>query len=199
VVCERQLTKFSNDGKEFGSVRVPARAFQVTHIITLVGLIMAVVSGSDSSSTNSKTLQSAKTDRKASAILLLVSLVLNTCMVGFLASRVRKVIPGDRVIVWCVLLALPFLFVRIVYYMLLSFDSSNSMFDPISPNIYVEAFMQILMEMIVYALFLTAGVSAPKTNPTDHPYGQGMELARGKYQPSYANGQGEAGEVRREG
>jgi hypothetical protein len=179
-------------------VRVPPRAFQVTHAITLVGLIMAIVAGTDSSSSNPNTFGDAKTDRKVSAVLLLVSLVFSSCMVVFLASRARKVIPGDRIIVWCVLLALPFLFVRVIYIMLLSFDSADAMFNQAQPNIYIEAFMQILMEMIVYALFLTAGVSAPKTNPTDHPYGQGIELAPGKYQPSYANGREEHGEVRRD-
>jgi hypothetical protein len=145
---------------------VPSRAFQLTHVITLVGLIMAVVSGADSSSSNPNTLNSAKTYRKVSAVLLLASLVLSSLMAIFLASRARKVIPTDRVIVWSVLLALPFLFVRVAYTMLVAFDP---LISPLTPNIYIQAFMQILMEMIVYSFFLFAGVSAPKTNPTDHP------------------------------
>jgi hypothetical protein len=186
------LTECSNDGKEFGSVRVPPRAFQVTHLVTLVGLIMAVVAGADSASSNLSTLASAAKYRKVSAVLLLVSLIFSSCMVVFLASRARKVIPGDRVIVYCVLLALPFLFVRVAYTMLLSFNSS---INPSMPNIYIEALMQILMEMIAYSFFLAAGVSAEKTNATDHPYGRGMELAPKTYESSYENGREEHGAV----
>jgi len=186
------MIKRVNDGKEFGSVRVPPRAFQLTHVVTFVGLIMAVVSGADSSSSNPKTLSSAKTYRKASSTLLLVSLVLSSCMVVFLFSRRRKVIPGDRVIVHCVLAALPFLFVRVAYSMIIAFDKSV---NPLAPNIWEEAFMQILMEMLAYTLFLIAGVRSSKSNPTDHPYGQGIELGQGKNAPRYENGQQEQGYV----
>jgi hypothetical protein len=182
----------SNDGKEFGSVRVPPRAFQLTHVITLVGLIMAIVSGTDLASSNPKDINSAKTYRKASAALLLVSLLLSSIMVIFLASRARKVIPGDRVIVHCVVGALPFLFMRVAYTMLVAFDKS---INPLAPNIWEESFMQILMEMLVYSLFLVAGVRASKSNPTDHPYGQGVELGQAKFSPSYANGEQEQGYV----
>lgn len=188
------LIKRVNDGKEFGSVRVPARAFQLAHIVTLVGLIMAVVSGADSASSNVNTLDSAKTYRKASAVLLLVSLLLSACMVVFLASRARKVIPGDRVIVHSIFIALPFLFVRVAYTMLNAFDKS---IDPLNPNIWEEAFMQILMEMLAYTLFLHAGVRASKSNDADHPYGQGIEIGsrRGNSKPGYPGVQQEQGYV----
>ena len=186
------MTWRSNDGKEFGSVRVPARAFQATHIVTLVGLIMAVISGAAASSSNANTLHRAKTYRKASSTLLLASLVLSSGMVVFLFSRSRKVIPGDRIIVHCVLGALPFLFVRVAYSMLIAYDKSV---DPLMPDIYEEAFMQILMEMLAYTLFLVAGVRSSKSNPTDHPYGRGVEFGRGKNTPSYANAQQEQGYV----
>jgi hypothetical protein len=186
------LTCRSNDGKEFGSVRVPPRAFQLAHVVTLIGLIMAVVAGADSSSSNPNDLKNVKTYRKASAILLLVSLLLSACMVVFLASRARKVIAGDRVIVHSILIALPFLFVRVAYTMLNAFDTSV---NPLYPNIWEEAFMQILMEMVAYTLFLHAGVRAPKSNPADHPYGQGLELGRGKAAPGYPDGGQEQGYV----
>jgi hypothetical protein len=173
-------------------VRVPPRLFQLTHIIVLVGLIMAIVSGSDAASNNPSTLDSARTYRKASAVLLIVALILISLMVVFLASRARLIVPGDRPIIRCALLAVPFLLVRVAYTLLIAFDKSM---NPLTPNIYIEAFMQILMEFIAYALFLAAGVMASKTNPVDHPYGQGLELAQGvpKYEPGYGSGREEHG------
>jgi hypothetical protein len=157
---------------------------------------MALVAGIDSSSSSQNTRNDAITYRKASAVLLLVSLVFSSLMVVFLASRHRRVIPGDRIIIWCILASLPFLFVRVIYYMLLSFDYKDRKFNPLTPNIYVQSFMQALMEFIAYSLFLIAGVSAQRMNPSDHPYGQGLEIASGKPRRGFlagynANGQGE--------
>ena len=167
---------------------MPARIFQLIHIITLVGLIMSIVAGSESDPSNKpSTLQNAETYRKVSAVLLLVSAILNCLIVIRTTMAIKNVQPGDRVIVWCALASIPFLLVRVVYIMLIGFDQS-SLFDPLSPNIFIQSFMQILMEFICFALYLSAGLMSPRIDPSTHA-GGGSELLSGK-SGQYNNGYG---------
>jgi len=177
ILCLMGLVKRVNDGKDLGSIRIPAKAFQFTHIITLVGLILAIVAGSESTSTQPSTLNNVRSERKAGAILLLVSALINSALVLFLISRVQHIIPGDRVIIWCAFFSIPFLLARVIYLMLVAFDYQSPDFSNyIAINIWVESFLQIFMEMIVFGLYLAAGLLAPRTTREEHPYGRGIEL-----------------------
>jgi len=159
--------------------QLPPRAFQLTHLVTLVGLILSIIAGSQSSSTKPSTVQDVRTERKAGATLLLASAILNSLIAIFLLTRIKHAQIGDRVLLYCALGSIPFLLARVIYGMLLAF-AHGSAFNPISPNIYLQAFMQILMEMICFTLYAASGRMAPKMEPEQYT-GNGSQLLRGKF------------------
>jgi hypothetical protein len=157
---------------------------------------MSIVAGSESDPSNKpSTLQNAETYRKVSAVLLLVSAILNCLIVLRTTMTIKNVQPGDRVIVWCALASIPFLLVRVAYIMLIGFDQS-SLFDPLSPDIFIQSFMQILMEFICFALYLSAGLMSPRIDPSTHA-GGGSELLPDKTGQYNNNGYGASDPIRR--
>jgi hypothetical protein len=156
----------SNDGTKGN--KHPPRFFQVIHLIMTAALILTIIGASESSPSNSpSTLSQSLTLRKVAAILFLVSAVGATGLMLLYAGQFRLVHPGDKIIVICALLAAPFLIVRIIYSILVGFIN-DATFNFITPNVYVEAFMQALMEFIVFALFATAGLIAPKIKSDEY-------------------------------
>jgi uncharacterized membrane protein (DUF485 family) len=141
---------------------------------------MSIVAGSESSPGNKPaTLQNAVNYRKVAAGLLLASAILNSLIVVRMVLNMKNVQPADRTIVWCSLASIPFLFVRVLYVMLIGFDK-DSKFNPLSPDIYVQSFMQILMEFICFALYISAGLLSPPIDKSAYS-GGGSELFPGKY------------------
>jgi magnesium-transporting ATPase (P-type) len=143
----------------------------------MVGFILAIIAGSDSSSTNPSTLKDAETDRKAGACILFVCAILISLIIFYMVMHISDVHHGDKIIVWCALLSVPFLLVRVIYIMLLAFDK-DSIFNPTHPNIYVQAFMQTFMEFVCFALYVTAGLFSPKIERGEYA-GEGRELFGG--------------------
>jgi hypothetical protein len=126
--------------------------------MAIVGLPLAILAGVDSLP-NSNNLSNAITYRKVAAILFLLVAIFNIVFAVFLALNMRDTWEGDRIIVRCANAASPFIIVRAVYTMLLAFDK-NPTFNWATVDIYVQAFMQILMEFIVFAIFCAAGLMA---------------------------------------
>jgi hypothetical protein len=79
--------------------------------------------------------------RKASAMLMLtVFIILVAVIIGILA-RSNQAWVGDRRILYGAAISFPFLLVRIVYTIILSFDTNSSVFNYTNPNVFVQAFM----------------------------------------------------------
>jgi hypothetical protein len=173
LLCFMGMVKRVNDGTR--GRKMPPRAFQFIHLITIIGLALAIAGASMTGSDESaSTMKTATTLRKASSILFLVSVIGNTLLMLTYATQMSFIHPGDRIIVMCALAAAPFLFVRIIYSILVSFEN-NKTFNILTPNIYVEAIMQSLMEFIVFALFALAGIVAPRIAKGEYT-GGGREL-----------------------
>jgi hypothetical protein len=144
-----------------------------------VALALTIAGASEASPDNSaSTLSQALTLRKVASILFLVAAVAISGLMLLCAGQMRLIHPGDKIIVICALVAAPFLIVRIIYSILNGFIN-NATFNYNAPSIYVEAFMQALMEFIVFALFAASGLIAPKIK-SDEYIGGGLQLSLAK-------------------
>jgi len=152
------LTCQRNDGCNKG--RVPPRVWQFIHILILVGIVLAIVAGVDSTDSSASTRNTGHTLRKAASILLFLVGLANGAVLLRQLTRIQSIVPGDRVLLWLAFLSMPFIFVRLLLYVLEAFLKSAA-FNPLTLNIYIEAFMQILMEFIAIALYIAGGLLAP--------------------------------------
>jgi hypothetical protein len=117
-------------------------------------------------------ISTGETLRKVSAILLLVGWLVSLGMNVLFVLRLHSVWEGDRPLVYFGLAAEPFLLVRLIYLIVICFATNSKTFNPFSPNIWVQAFMQVLMEFIVFILFITAGMITPSVKNTSGTSGR---------------------------
>jgi len=162
-----------HEGLESG--KLPPRLFRLIHLVTLVALILGIVAGSQTGATDQKTINDTKSERKAAAILLIISAIVNSALVLLFVSRLRRVYYGDRKLAILAALSTPFILVRVIYLVLLAF-STDPKFNVKSPNIYVQAFMQSLMEFIIFAIFATAGFMSDRIQPKGTHAGPGQQV-----------------------
>jgi uncharacterized membrane protein (DUF485 family) len=92
------------------------------------------------------------------------------CLLTFYTvSRRHEIFDDEKRLLLVSVLSLPFLFVRILYSIIAAFDNTSSAFSIRSTSntaVVVQAIMSILMEFIVVAMFLDAGLSV-RVSPRD--------------------------------
>lgn len=151
---------------------VSLNAFRPLHIISLVALVIAIIGGSDEggASVDSSDYTTGRALRRAAALIwLLMYFALGAIALWTLHHR-SHVMPMERALLNVCVIVLPFILVRMLYTVITAFAGSGSVFYFRAINVWIEAFMQFLMEAIVVACFVTAGLmtpQAPKREPTD--------------------------------
>lgn len=137
--------------------------FRLLQLLVSLGLILSIVGGT--SSISSSGVYTAQTTSKAGAILYVVA-YLALCLVTVVAVlKISSVRHGDSRLVWAVVVAMPFIFVRLVYTVLSVFKHDHD-FSVISGSVIVLVFMAIVEEILVILTYLFVGwttESAPRT------------------------------------
>jgi len=169
--AKRVLTMRSNDGQNASSFN--EQAFRILHLILIIGLALSIAGGVEITSRSANEISTGDNLRKAGAILLLIGWLVCLGMNVIFLFRIRHVWQGDRPLVYFGLASAPFLLVRLIYLLALCFATNSKIFDTFSPNIWAQAFMQVVMEFIVFILFCFAGVIAPGIKQTTEQDGSG--------------------------
>ncbi|KAI4863015.1 hypothetical protein F4820DRAFT_428415 [Hypoxylon rubiginosum] len=168
------LVLLSFIGHTLGSIRESATAFvterrlRLVHILVAVGLVLAAIGGSNSSSSLREGGTYTVSGLTQAGIGLLIAayilLVLTTIIVATQVSYVR---PGEKRLLLAVGLSLPFILVRLAY----SAESAyghNSSFNQISGNPNIQLGMAVIMEMIVVAICEGVGITLRKLPKTQN-------------------------------
>jgi len=140
----------------------------------MVGLVLSVAGGVEIIPTNSTNeISTGNTLRKIGSILLLVGWLACLGLNVLFLFGIRQVWQGDRLLVYFGLASAPFLLVRLIYLLGLCFATNSKIFDTFSPNIWALAFLQVVMECIVFILFSCVGILVPKIKQTTEQDGPG--------------------------
>jgi hypothetical protein len=130
--------------------------------VTIVGLALAIAGGVESIPTGSTDdISTGIALRKAGAIILFIVFIIAAAYSGYLFTQKSSVWHGDRKILYAAVAASPFILIRAIYLILVAFDSTSKTFNTQEPNIFAQAFLQIVMEFIAFAIFLAAGLTSP--------------------------------------
>jgi hypothetical protein len=174
------------------TTHLPVRIFQLAHITTIAGLALAITGSVEAIPTHSASaISNGITYRKVAMILLLVVYVASVGIAILTLFRIRSTWKGDRKLVCAAIASLPFLLVRVIWSLCTAFAYNSKTFNNLSPNVYAQAFMQIVMEFIIWSFFLTAGLASPSTKQAPHARGEGLEIlpfggSRWKQEANYA-------------
>ena len=125
-------------------------------------MIIGIIGGTNSFSSQLKSRQDAPTLLKASGIVFLVAFIILTGVALVTLSKIGSVIKGDRKLVFAVVTGEPFLLVRVIYILLVDFGTNPSLFSNTQGNVIVQAFMSVFEEFVVVMLYLAAGFFTPK-------------------------------------
>jgi hypothetical protein len=187
------LTVFSsNEGMQ---MPFPDRIFLVSYLIIIVGLALSIAGGVEAIPGNpAKEIAGGVTLRKAASILLLVAFFALAAATARAFTMIKQTWTGDRTIIYAALISLPFLLVRALYYVTLTFDTNSAVFNAFKPNVFVQAFMQVLMEFVAFGLFLAVGLKSPTMKEAPHAQKQGGDFPPKRYshQKNNAGGFGAA-------
>jgi hypothetical protein len=135
-----------------GTIILGVKHFRILQLLISLGLILSIAGGSSGSSSNS----SPSTTSKASIILFIVGFV-GICCVWFISLPGLSHVPGqEKRISMFVLIALPFILVRLAYSALAVFLHDHT-FNIIDGSVTVHAFMAVIEEFIVVGLYLALG------------------------------------------
>ena len=133
---------------------------RVVHLPIILGLIVAIIGGNKLSSTDPNTQHDGQDYQKAGGILFLVSYLIVFAVAALTMAEFRNIPFGEKRILFAALAALPLIAVRLLYSLLADFKD-DSTFNILDGNATVQLCMAIIEEMIVVAIFLVAGITAP--------------------------------------
>jgi hypothetical protein len=128
--------------------------FRGLQLLITVALILCIVGGT--SSTSSTGVYQPQTTTKAGVVLYVVAFIVLVLIAAIVASKLSNAPREDKRLVWAVIIAFPFILVRIIY-SLISVFSHNSHFNLITGSVIIHVFMSVLEEMVVVIIYLAIG------------------------------------------
>lgn len=172
---------------------LPTMIWRPIQLLAMAGLIIGIVGGSDESSGTPDT--TGKSLMEAAAMIFFVVWLVLAVITLIIVSKQRFAVTTEKTLLRACVIALPFLLVRVAYTIAVAFSNAGGIFYFREPNVFVEAFMQFLMEAIVVCLYIGAGLMTPKAPKRDVKQGtrdvemQGgarYEGLRGQQETGYA-------------
>jgi hypothetical protein len=142
---------------------------KVVQVPAIVGLILCIVGATNAATPaqiDSQTALHVGVILFTIVLIMLKVLTLGTCLAK------RKTGEGDGLLMFSVMCALPFLWIRLIYALLTSFSGSSS-FNPVTGLVVASLFMAVLEEMAVVVIYLATGLklSAVPEGVADSPGG----------------------------
>jgi len=138
--------------------------FRLLQLLITIALILCIVGGT-SSYTSAGVYQPQPTT-KAGVVLYLVAFIALVLIAAITTSKLSNAPSDDKRLVWAVILALPFILIRIIY-SLISVFSHNRHFNLITGSVAIHVCMAVLEEMAVVLIYLAIGWKIDTLTPTD--------------------------------
>ncbi|TDL17892.1 hypothetical protein BD410DRAFT_901222 [Rickenella mellea] len=163
---------------QFGLSGLPiaTRHWRVLRLLLVVALALAIVGGTDASSSSLSTQHTGTTLRKVASLIFLGSFIIIVIIHFLYWSRKDKILLHRRTLLVGISAALPFLAVRILYSILSSFSpnslgaqtlgvapghTSLSKFNTVTGSWVIYLIMSLLMEIIAVLIYCTTGTLIP--------------------------------------
>jgi hypothetical protein len=152
--------------------------------IVIVGLILSIIGGTDSSSDRAKTgVYTTQPLSEAAMGLYIAAFVMITATAIILSFSVSHAEHGEKRLLLALAVSLPFLLVRLVYGSISNFANTSD-FNPLTGNVTIYLCMALIMELCVVITYEVVGITLKKFElpPTseavvDETYVQGPSKA----------------------
>ncbi|MCJ1393146.1 hypothetical protein MMC18_006018 [Xylographa bjoerkii] len=135
-----------------------SRIIQIAQLPTMIALILCVVGGTDESSSNISEHSTGQTYTKVGIAIFLVIYVLLFGVTAITSADLGNAPRGEKRIYFAVVVALPFIAVRLLYSVLADFTSISN-FSIANPDPWVQLFMAVVEELLVVLMYTLAGLT----------------------------------------
>jgi len=139
--------------------------FKAIQVLITVGLILAIVGGTNSTITPDGQIKFDSTS-KIGIILFIVAYVAVVLVTGHTFFNTSTADQDDRRLVVAVALALPLILIRLIYSILSLFSHSRD-FNMLGGKVVIWVFMAVVEEFAVVGIYLFAGYLAPVLPPSE--------------------------------
>lgn len=137
--------------------------FRVIQLLITIGLILSVAGGTSGNMQPNGTIKVDSTS-KVGVILYILSFAALT-LILFISSKQVSVIPSiERRVPLAVVLALPFILMRLVY-SLLVVTLNDHLFNSVNGSVVLQVVMAVVEEFIVVAIYILLGFKVDKLDP----------------------------------
>jgi hypothetical protein len=141
------------------------KQFRLIQLLITIGLILAIAGGTSGSTNSNGTPQVATTSKVAIALYIVAFVAIVLVWVVSMAGL--SVVPSaERRVAFAVLIALPFVLVRLVYSACVVFLHSH-LFNLVNGSVVVNAVMAVATEFIVVGIYLLLGFFISTLSPSD--------------------------------
>jgi hypothetical protein len=164
-------------GRVLESIRRSGTSFfdstklRIIQLLTLVGLILTAVGGSQAAQDYSKTgVYSSTSIQKAGMGLMIAAYGLLVLFTVVVATQVSQAEAGEKRLILAIALSLPFLLVRLVYSGMSIFSNNPAFIQyggSFNPNIHLG--MMVIMEMVIVAIIEAVGLTLRKIPKSQVP------------------------------
>ncbi|KAJ5493550.1 hypothetical protein N7463_009637 [Penicillium fimorum] len=135
---------------------------QLLHLPALIALILAISGGTDQASSNISDHASGKTKTRV-AVILFLAIYVAACTLWTITVRdIGIMVSSQNRIFFCVLLALPFIAIRILYSLISDFGN-NHQFSIVDGDTRIQLVMATLEEFVVVLMYTVLGLITPKS------------------------------------
>ncbi|KAJ5382127.1 hypothetical protein N7517_000038 [Penicillium concentricum] len=139
-----------------------SKVVQLLHLPALIALILAISGGTDQASSDISDHASGKTKTRV-AIILFLAIYVATCTLWTITVRdIGIMVSSQNRIFFCVLLALPFIAIRILYSLISDFGN-NHQFSIVDGDTRIQLVMATLEEFVVVLMYTIVGLITPKS------------------------------------
>jgi len=147
------------------SVKLHSLVSHVIRILVLIGLVIAIVGGLKIFDSNAGTRQIGWDLLKSCAVIYGASLLVLAGIALLFAIKARKSLANSTTLMYAAVISLPFLSVRVAYFLAAVFDHHSTSFNLMSNTrgaVIVQGVMGLGMEFCAVALYLGAGLAMEK-------------------------------------
>ncbi|KAJ6119275.1 hypothetical protein N7523_003555 [Penicillium sp. IBT 18751x] len=139
-----------------------SKIIQLIHIPALIALILAISGGTDQASSNISDHQTGKTETRATIILFLV-IYIAACFLWVITVRdLGRMASSQRRLFLGILLALPFIAVRLLYSLITDF-ANNPKFSFVDGDAAIQLGMATIEEFVVVLMYTVLGLITPRS------------------------------------
>ena len=138
--------------------------FHVLRLLITVALILCIVGGT--SSTSSTGVYTPQVTTKVGVVIYLLALIALALIAAVTTHKLSNAPSGEKRLVWAVILALPFILVRLIY-SLISVFSHDHHFNLITGSVAILVVMSVLEEMAVVVIYLVIGWKTDSVAPSN--------------------------------